>query len=202
MIKIELEKLCAVISRKAEVKEGKNGQSFLSFSVKLPINGRNNTSKELEISVTADGDKTKAMVYSVGKRVDITGVLTVRKQGGRQFFNCRSERVTLVSSTNDDVLSGTLSFRGKTGKKDIVTQKDKKEEDFKVFSAYSSDKNGDNTEFTWIRFLCFDKNLNLDIVKPSTYVEVSGEAQFDVYNDAISISCVVSAVKPWVLEKK
>lgn len=201
MIKCELEKLCAVISRKAEVKEGKNGQSFLSFSVKLPIKGRNNTSKELEISVTADGDKTKAMVFSVGKRVNIFGTITIRKKDGRQYFNCRSERVELTSSTNEDMLAGTLSFRGKTGKKDVVSQKDKKDKVFKVFSAYSSDKNDGNTEFSWVRFLCFNESLDLSFVKPSTYIEASGDVQFDIYNDAISISCIIKEVKPWVLEK-
>ena len=52
-----------------------------------------------------------------------------------------------------------------------------------------------------VNFLYFDPQ-DEDFLKPGTYIDAKGSVQFGVYNDAITLDCIVSEVKPWVLEKK
>ena len=111
--------------------------------------------------------------------------------------------VESVELTNDgtDAIEGVLSFRGKLGKKDVELKEDKNGKIFLVFSAFSVDKTKDVAEFSWVNFLYFDPQ-NEDFLKPGTYIDAKGSVQFGVYNDAITLDCIVSEVKPWVLEKK
>lgn len=201
MIKCNLN-VCAVICRAANVKEGKDGNSFLSFNVKLPIEGRDGSSKELEMSVSADGDKSKASVYAAGRRVNLTGTLMVRKKGGKIYYNFRAESVSIANSKDADRIEGTMMFRGKIGKKGVDVKTDKNNDTYKAFSAFSTDKDGDKVEFTWIRFLYFNPKDGEDFLTADAYIEVEGDLQLGVFKDDISLDCRVSEVKPWVLEKK
>ena len=56
MIKCDV-KVCATINHAASVKNGKEGVKYLSFGVKLPIEGRNGESRDLDIGVTIDAGK-------------------------------------------------------------------------------------------------------------------------------------------------
>lgn len=194
--------ICAVITRSASVKQGKENQQFVSFGITYPVSGRNGETKNLDISVSVDGGKDVASVYTTGRRVKITGTLSVAKRNGKTFFNLRADSgIELVKSTEADKLEGTLSFRGKIGKKGVEAKKDKKEETFKVFSAFSSDKDGDKHEFTWVRFLYFNPKEGEDFLQADTYIEASGDLQLEIFKDEIALACRLSEVKPWVLNK-
>ena len=83
------------------------------------------------------------------------------------------------------------------------TVKDRKGKDFQVFSAVSVDKDGEQAEFTWVRFLNFHPTPEADdCLKPGAYVEVKGDLQLSVWKESLSIDCRVKDVKPWVLKKK
>ena len=201
MIKCDLN-VCAVISHAASVKEGKEGKTFLSFSVKLPLEGRDGSKKDLEMSVSLDGDKSKAFSFSAGKRVSLVGTLFVRKKGGKTYFNYRADRAETVNSKEENRLEGTLTFRGKIGKNGVEVKKDKNDETYKVFSAFSTDKDGDKAEFTWVRFLYFNPKDGENFLQANAYVDVKGDFQVDVYKNEVSLQCRVSDVAPWVYEKK
>ena len=201
MIKCDLN-VCAVICRAASVKEGKDGNHFLSFNVKLPIEGRDGSSKELEMSVSVDGDKSKASVYAAGRRVNLVGTLTVRKKGGKIYHNFRAESASIANSKDPDHIEGTMEFKGKIGKKGVDVKTDKNNDTYKAFSAFSTDKDGDKAEFTWIRFLYFSPKDDEDFLKADAYIEAKGDLQLGVFKDEISMDCRISEVKPWVLEKK
>lgn len=194
--------ICAVISRAASVKVGKDNNSFLTFSVKLPLEGRDGSKKDLEVSVSLDGDKSKASVFSAGRCVKADGVLHIRKKGGKTYFNLRAGNVELANSKSESLIEGTMEFRGKTGKKAVEEKSDKKGNPYKVFSAFSSDKDGENMEYTWVRFLYFNPKEGEDFLQPSTYVTVKGDLQLSVYKDEVSLDCRVSEVSRWELEKK
>ena len=49
-----------------------------------------------------------------------------------------------------------MEFRGTLGKQ-IEDKTTKNGKSFTVFSAYSSEKDGDNYTYTWVRFMQFDK---------------------------------------------
>lgn len=192
---------CAAINRAASVKNVKDN-SFLTFGIKVPVEGRDGSKKDLEISVSVDGDKSKASVYAVGRRLNISGTMTVRKKGGKTYFNLRADSAELANSKSENFIEGTMEFRGKIGKKGVEVKTDKKEKTYKVFSAFSSDKDGDNVEFTWVRFLYFNPKDGEDFLQANTYVECKGDLQLGVYKDEISLDCRVSEVAPWELEKK
>ena len=194
--------ICAVISRAASVVNGKDGDSFLSFVVKLTVTGRDGSAKDMEVSVSLDGDKSKAPVFASGRRVNLTGTLSVRRKAGKQYFNYRADHAELANSKDGDRIDGEMEFRGKIGKKGIEEKKDKKGGLYKVFTAFSTDKDGDNVEFTWVRFLYFNPQGGGDFLSANTYVDVVGDLQLGVFKDEISLDCRVSDVKPWVLEKK
>ena len=193
--------ICAAISRAASVKNGKDS-SFLTFGIKVPVEGRDGSKKDLEVSVSLDGDKSKASVFAVGRRVNLSGTLMVRKKGGKTYFNLRAESAELANSKSDNFIEGTMEFRGKIGKKGVEEKTGKKEKAYKAFSAFSSDKDGDNVEFTWVRFLYFNPKEGEDFLQANTYVEVKGDLQLGVYKDEISIDCRVSEVAPWELDQK
>ena len=195
-------KVCAVISKAATLKTAKEGNTFLSFNVKLPIEGRDHTTKDFEMSVSLSGDKSKLSVYTAGRRVNMEGTLTFRKKGGVLYNNFRAESAELANSKASDVIEGTMTFRGKIGNKGIEEKRDKNEKVYKVFSAFSTDRYEDHAEFTWVRFLYFNPKEGEDFLVASSFIEAKGDLQLGVYKSDITIDCRVSEVSPWVLDNK
>lgn len=201
MIKCNLN-VCAVISRAASVKEGKDGNTFLSFGVKIPVEGRDGSKKDLELSVSLDGDKSKSLSFPANRRVNMSGVLTVRKKDGKLYFNFRADSAVPANSKDGDRIEGTMEFRGKIGKKGVDVKTDKNNATYKAFSAFSTDKNGDKAEFTWIRFLYFNPKDGEDFLAANSYIEAKGDLQVGVFKDEVTLDCRVSEVQPWVLNKQ
>ena len=201
MIRCELT-ACAVITRSASVKAGKDDTQFVSFGITYPVVGRNGEKKNLEVSVTVDGGKDVAAIYTNGRRVNILGILNIVKRNGKFFFNLRADGgVELTKSTDPDKFEGKMEFKGKIGKKGIDEKKDKKDNVFKSFSAFSSDRDGDKTEFTWVRFLYFNPKEGEDFLQPNAYIQAKGELQLGVFKDEISLDCRLEEVSPWELKK-
>lgn len=191
--------VCAVISRSAIVKKGKENGSFISFNVSLPIVGRDGSQKTFEISVSAEGDESTAPLYTAGSRVAIKGALTLRKRNEVIYFNLRAEKVEIVSATDEDKIEGDFHFKGKISKEGVKNLKDKKGKSFQSFSAFSTDHDGDNVEFIWVRFLNFHPS-DEDYLKANAYVEVKGDLQMGVYKEALSLDCRVNEIAPWDLQ--
>lgn len=201
MIRCELT-ACAVITRSASVKAGKEDTQFVSFGITYPVVGRNGEKKNLEVGVTVDGGKDVAAIYTNGRRVNILGILNIVKRNGKVFFNLRADGgVELTKSTDPDKFEGKMEFKGKIGKKGIDEKKDKKDNIFKSFSAFSSDRDGDKTEFTWVRFLYFNPKEGEDFLQPNAYIQAKGELQLGVFKDEISLDCRLEEVSPWELKK-
>lgn len=202
MIKCEVS-MCAAISRSAVVKKDKDDNSFVSFGVKMPITGRDKEKIDLEVSVTTDGGKDIAAIYTSGRRVEIDGTLTIRKKDGKMYLNLRTDndKLKLGKSTFGDKLEGTMTFRGKIGKNGVEEKKDKNENPYKTFSAFSLDKNGDKSDFTWVRFMYFDPKEGEDFLQAGGYIEAIGELQLGVYKNALSLDCRLKEVSHWEKSK-
>ena len=201
MIRCELT-ACAVITRSASVKAGKDDTQFVSFGITYPVVGRNGEKKNLEVGVTVDGGKDVAAIYTNGRRVNILGMLNIVKRNGKVFFNLRADGgVELTKSTDPDKFEGKMEFKGKIGKKGVDENKDKKDNVFKSFSAFSSDRDGDKTEFTWVRFLYFNPKEGEDFLQANAYIQAKGELQLGVFKDEISLDCRLEEVSPWELKK-
>ena len=200
MIKSNL-KVCATINRAASVKKDKKGASYLSYGVQLPISGKHGETQNLVINVMMAPSKGNASDLIVGRRVKLEGEMTIHKHGGKLCCYLRPESLELADGASDSI-EGTLEFRGKLGKKDVELKEDKNGNIYMVFGAFSTDKTKDKPEFTWVSFLYFDPKDGEDFLKPGNYIDAKGTLQLGVFNDAITLDCVVSEVKPWILNKQ
>ena len=103
--------------------------------------------------------------------------------------------INTFSAGSEDSIKGDIEFRGTLGNK-IEEKKDKKGNPFCVFSAFSSEKNGDSYDYTWIRFLQFGEGRK-EWMQPKSGINAKGELQMSVYNDRLDIACRVSEVSQW-----
>ena len=120
---------------------------------------------------------------------------TVEKKGEAFYLNLSATGINTFSAGSEDSIKGDIEFRGTLGNK-IEEKKDKKGNPFCVFSAFSSEKNGENYDYTWIRFLQFGESRK-DWMQPKAGINAKGELQMSVYNDRLDIACRVSEVSKW-----
>ena len=188
--------MCGTISKAAVVRTNNENKAFTAFAVNCVIPARNGIDKTVEISVAKDGEEYNRADYTVGKRVEISGVLTFKKRGDNLYFNMSASSVNLTVASNEDSIKGEMLFRGKTGK-NIEEKTDKKGKNFLQFSAFSAEKVNDGFEYLWVRFLGFDRERE-EWLQPQTGIETKGELELSVYNDKLNIACKVSEMSEYV----
>lgn len=188
--------VCGTISKAAVVRTNNENKAFTAFAVNCVIPARNGIDKTVEISVAKDGEEYNRADYTVGKRVEISGVLTFKKRGDNLYFNMSASSVNLTVASNEDSIKGEMHFRGKTGK-NIEEKTDKKGKNFLQFSAFSAEKVNDGFEYLWVRFLGFDRERE-KWLQPQTGIEAKGELELSVYNDKLNIACKVSVMSEYV----
>ena len=106
--------------------------------------------------------------------------------------------ISQPSRNLQDAITGTMEFRGTIGKQ-VEVKTDKKGKPYTLFSAYSSEKDGDNYAYTWIRFMQFD-TTKADWVQAKAGINAKGDLQVGAYNDRLDLTCRVTELSPW--EKK
>ena len=188
--------VCGTISKAAVVRTNNENKVFTAFAVNCVIPARNGINKTVEISVAKDGEEYNRADYTVGKRVEISGVLTFKKRGDNLYFNLSASSVNLTVASNEDSIKGEMHFRGKTGK-NIEEKTDKKGKDFLQFSGFSAEKVNDGFEYLWVRFFGFDCKRE-EWLQPQTGIEVKGDMELSVYNDKLNIACKVSEMSEYV----
>lgn len=188
--------VCGTISKAAVVRTNNENKAFTAFAVNCVIPARNGIDKTVEISVAKDGEEHNRADYTVGKRVEISGVLTFKKRGDNLYFNMSASSVNLTVASNEDSIKGEMLFRGKTGK-NIEEKTDKKGKNFLQFSAFSAEKVNDGFEYLWVRFLGFDRERE-EWLQPQTGIKAKGELELSVYNDKLNIACKVSEMSEYV----
>lgn len=188
--------VCGTVSRAAAVRTNNDGKPFTAFAVNCVVPAKNGINKTVEISVAKDGEETGLSDYAVGKRVDISGVLTFKKRGENLYFNLSASSVSLSVGSNEDSIGGDMHFRGKTGK-NIDEKTGKNGKKFLQFSAFSAEKVNDGFEYLWVRFVGFDRERE-EWLQPQTGIEVKGELELSVYNDKLNIACKVSEMSEYV----
>lgn len=188
--------VCGTISKAAVVRTNNENKAFTAFAVNCVIPARNGIDKTVEISVAKDGEEYNRADYTVGKRVEISGVLTFKKRGDNLYFNMSASSVNLTVASNEDSIKGEMLFRGKTGK-NIEEKTDKKGKNFLQFSAFSAEKVNDGFEYLWVRFLGFDRERE-ELLQPQTGIEAKGELELSVYNNKLNIACKVSEMSEYV----
>lgn len=191
--------ICGTVSRAAQMRTNKEGKPFLTFGVNVVIPAKSGINKTIEISVAKDGGTNDELSqYAVGSRVEVVGILTFHKKGEALYFNMSATGINNFDAPSDDSVKGDIEFRGFLGNK-IESKTDKKGNPFLVFSAFSTEKNGEDFAFTWVRFMLFGQTQK-DWMAPKAGIEAKGELQLGVFNDRLDITCRVSELKEY--EKK
>lgn len=189
---------CGIISNSAVEKQSKEGTPFLSFSITIPVAGSDGSGAEIQVFVSAPGNKDTAGQYSTGRRVRVNGTLFIRRFDDRTYYNLRTDGdIEIVKSTEPDALTGSVEFKGKI-KDEIKERTNKNGRQFQTFSAVSQDKDGEKVGWLWVRFLV-PTPVHQDFFKPDAYVKVTGELQLHVYQGNVNIECRMGSIEPWEL---
>lgn len=184
------------VSRAATVRTNGEGQSFICFAVKATIPAKSGAGKQVEISVSKDGNETDTAQYAVGTRVEMQGTLTFRKRGDNLYLNFHADRVNFAPVSGKDNIEGNIEFRGTIGKQ-VEEKTDKKGGKYLVFSAFSTEKDGDALAFTWVRFIRFSAEREA-FLAPKTGITAKGKLELSAYLDRLNIACRVEELAEWV----
>ena len=167
-----------------------------------------NTTNEVAIFVSIpNGQQTDLATYTENTRVAISGTLDVRKKDDNLVLYLTANLLTTEGVTDLDTITGELSFIGHLRNDKVYEEKsDKNGNPFLVFSAYSSEKVGDDFVSTWVNFRRFpEKDAGIETIKPDwmlpkAHVSIKGDFQLESYGGKIRISSRIKNMSQW--EKK
>ena len=203
MIKCNV-KVCGIVTRAASTKTTNDGKSFVAFAIAVDVPATKGDQIPIYISVAADNADVNALTQ--GRRVAIDGVLKVRGAAEKSsrsasevsrknmYFNLSATSIEL-DPVAEAGISGEMEFRG-TLCKDIVTPTDKKGNKYLRFSAYSTDKVGEEFFSVFVRFVQFTEAMEAFMV-PKGKIEAKGDLRVTTFNGNIDLSCKISEIKQW-----
>ncbi len=193
MIKCNV-KVCGIINRAASVKHTADGKSFVAFGMSVDVPSTKGDVVPVIISVAADN--ADAAVLTQGRRVSVDGVLKIKGAAEKKtYFNLSAENIAL-DPVAESGISGEMEFRGVVCK-DIKTPTDKKGNRYLRFSAYSTDKIGDDFFSVFVRFVSFNEAIPSFIV-PKAKIEAKGELRISTFNGNLDLNCKAVELKEYV----
>lgn len=193
MIKSEAT-VCGTISRSAEMRNSKDGKPFMKFTMNVEFEDNGNR-RHVEVHVYRDGTYEQYLAdYQVGTRVSVKGQLNFYKKDEELVFNIRAQEIGLQPE-EEDTITGNLDFMGVFGKS-IYERSDRKGRPYLTFSAYSTDKKGDEYSFTWINFMQFNHGKE-SWMQPGNGAEIHGDLEISVFNGRPSVCCRISSISQW-----
>lgn len=186
--------VCGIVSREVTNRTNNDGNAFMTFAMNVVIPARNGINKTVEISVAKDGIDDGLTALKTGERIEVSGILTMKKRGENMFLNLSAKTVNVTSA--EDSIKGDMDFRGKIGNT-VEEKTDRKGRPYIQFSAFSTERLQDGFEYTWIRFIRFDKEREAWL-QPAARIEAKGELELSVFNDRLSLSCRVKNISEYV----
>ena len=184
--------MTGTIKRSATAKTDKNNNPYLSFIVMVKLPNGKGKGRDLDVLVTVpEGKKRDLSLYAENRRVTVQGTLDIRKKGEDLAFYLTGNKVSVKDVPDEDGITGELHFRGRLKNENIYEEtSDRNGNPFLSFSAYSSEKVGEN----------FVSTVKPDWMQPKTKVSIEGELQLSLYEKQIRISCRVKDMKEYVKE--
>ena len=142
--------VCGVIGRDASVRKNKEEKEFMAFPlrVQIPATGGRHT---IEVDVRKECSQEEVAGYRNGSRVEVRGTMYLKRRGDKLYFNLFADEICNAATDDADCVKGELVFRGKVGQ-NIEEKRDKKDQPYTVFSAFSAEKVDDGFEYQWVRF--------------------------------------------------
>lgn len=181
--------VCGIINRDASTKTNKEGKTFLTFPLRVTIPATEGQSVSIYIDVSMD--EGEATDYRKGLRVVAMGTMYLKRRGEKLYFNLFADEIRKEADMNDSV-EGELVFRGKVGQ-NIEERKDKKDQPYTVFSAFSAEKVVEVFEYQWVRFFCFGRQREAWL-QPGVRIDAKGEINLSAHNGKLNLSCRVEEI--------
>lgn len=187
--------VCGTINVSASEKMSKENEKYLSFSVVVPLQGKDESVAELMVHVSTPMDAKMKAKLTNGRHVVVHGELHVRKYEGNVYYNVRTnDEVEFVKTSEPDSLEGDIEFKGGVGPKGVTEKTSKKGTPYHIFDAWSRDKSGDkDAAYTWVHFLSFQKDF--PSLSPKDYVHVTGKLDLDIFKGNANINCIADKVE-------
>ena len=208
MIKAEV-KMVGTVKRSAAMRTDKDNNPYLSFVMTVSIiDAKSKSSKDMDVLVSiAKAKKNDVALYTEGRRVVAQGKLDIRKKGEEYAFYLSASQLSAKDVPEQDEVTGEMQFRGRLKNNDVIEVKeDRKGNYYFVFSAYSTEKVGDDFVSIWVRFIRFPaKGEDIDDIKPDwmqpkARVSVTGDLEISVYNNIFRFTCIVKSLEEYVKE--
>ena len=208
MIKAEV-KMVGTVKRSAAMRTDKDNNPYLSFVMTVSIiDAKSKSSKDMDVLVSiAKAKKNDVALYTEGRRVVAQGKLDIRKKGEEYAFYLSASQLSAKDVPEQDEVTGEMQFRGRLKNNDVIEVKeDRKGNYYFVFSAYSTEKVGDDFVSIWVRFIRFPaKGEDIDDIKPDwmqpkARVSVMGDLEISVYNNIFRFTCIVRSLEEYVKE--
>ncbi len=205
MIRAEV-KIVGTICRSASMHQGQSGKAQLSFFMSVSIPDAQSGNKDIDIWVSLpEAQETDAPNFQQDYRVAVEGVMDIRRNTEGLLFFLTAKSAITGNVPETDSITGTLTFRGHLKKDKVYEQKtDKNGNPFLVFSAYSSEKVGEEFVSTWVNFMRFpEKNAGIESIdtsclQPRANVQIKGDLLVSSYNGQIRLSCRAKDIQPYV----
>lgn len=90
---------CGTISRDASMRTTKEDKTFLTFPLRIVIQGKDGRNETVEISVSKEGAQKKVSSYRNGLRVEVAGTLFLKRRGEKLYFNLFADRIATAKTS-------------------------------------------------------------------------------------------------------
>ena len=179
--------VCGAIGRDESIRTNKEEKSFLAFPLRVQIPVTDGQATPIVVDVSKEAAGEDAAGYRNGSRVEVLGTMYFKRRGDKLYFNLFADEIRTAAADATDKVEGKLSFRGKVGQ-NIEEKRDRKEQPYTMFSAFSAEKVEDGFEYQWVRFFCFGKEREAWL-QPGVRVEARGEMTLSAHNGKVNVSC-------------
>ncbi|MCS2613165.1 hypothetical protein NXY41_09190 [Bacteroides fragilis] len=190
--------VCGAVGRDASIRTNKEEKSFLIFPIRVMIPTSDGQNTPIEVDVSKDAAGEDAAGYRNGSRVEITGTMYLKRRGEKLYFNLFADEIRTAAANAEDAIKGDIVFRGKVGQ-NIEEKRDKKEQPYTMFSAFSAEKVNDGFEYQWVRFFCFGKEKEAWL-EPGVKVDAKGEMNLSAHKGKLNVSCKVEELMQYVAD--
>ena len=195
--------ITGTIKRNAGIRTDKNGKAFLSITMNvfLPEDSEKRTPIEVFVYIP-NPQQADLSLYREGDRIGVTGNMDIKKRNEKLFFYLTSESIMTEGVSDIDNMSGTLTFRGYLKKENVYIEKtDKNGNPYLIFSAYSSEKVGDEYISTWVSFKYFSNNKETftkpECLRSKAHVNIKGRLELCYYKASLFINCSVTEIEEY-----
>jgi primosomal replication protein N len=205
MIKAEVN-VTGTIKKSAVVRTDKQGKPYIGFVLTVNLQNSQGETKPVDIYVNVpNGQQSELSQYIEGSRIAVSGMMDVHRKDDDIVLFLEANLLSQDEVGELDSIAGTMSFRGHLRNEKVYEERTtKKGNPFLLFSAYSSEKVGEEFVSTWVNFMRFPaKDAGIETIKPDwmtaeAHVEIKGTFELQVFKGRLSIGSMVKEMNLYV----